>query len=66
MVATLPAKPVYMWCVAGRVCDMVDSGCVDTQWQFLAKALPDDEQALGKGKSHTPVPPAPRRLSVHS
>lgn len=56
MVAMLPAKPVDRWFVAGRVCDMVDSGCMDTQWQFLERALPDDEQTSGKGK--IPVPEA--------
>lgn len=53
MVAVPLARPVDRWCVAGRVCDMVDSSCADTQWQFLERALPD-EQTSGKGDIRVP------------
>lgn len=54
MVATPPARPVDRWCVAGRVCDMVDSSRADTQRQFLERGLPDDEQTSGKGDIQVP------------
>lgn len=54
MVTTPPARPVDRWCVAGRVCDVVDSGCVDTRQQFLKRALPDEEQTSGKGDIRVP------------
>lgn len=37
-----PARPVNRWWVAGRVCDMVDSSCLDTQGQFLERDLPKE------------------------
>lgn len=54
MVATPPARPVDRWCVVGRVCDVVDSSCADTQRQFLERGLPDGEQTSGKGDIQVP------------
>lgn len=74
MVTTPPARPVDRWCGAGRVCDVVDSGCVDTLQQFLEGALPMMNRHRERGisgflrrfrgqprdKSHTAVPSATR------